>query len=296
MVRLCALGLTVLVLAAGCGISAGPSRQVLSETAVAETLQKGNPVIAEVGADIPAARHQGSRKVIYKGTLELTVEDFPAAEQQLRAIIEKSSAFIDELTEDRRSGSPRFAKWVVRVPAEGVQTFLDQVSELGNTQHRGLSADDVTEEFVDLAARTKSKRQLESRLLELVASKAVDIKDLASLESELARVREEIERMEGRVRYLTDKVEMSTITISMSQEQRYAAPAPPPPPPTFAMRISQVFLQSMTALREIGEGLVLCIVAILPFAVVILLFGCPLGWMVYCLARPRARRANPQIV
>jgi hypothetical protein len=285
-------GLSVLLLfAAGCGAGGAVSHQVASETAMTSVLEKGNPVISDAAADLPVEKSKGSRKVIYKGSLDLVVTDFAEAEKGLHGIITSSGAFIDELNEDRRSGSQRYAKWVVRVPADGVQGFLDQVGSLGVTQYRGLSADDVTEEFVDLAARTKSKRQLESRLLELVAAKAADIKDLASLESELARVREEIERMEGRVRYLSDKVAMSTITITMREEQHYVAPAPPVPP-TFATRVTQVFWQSLTTLRELAEETALCIVAILPFAVVLLVFVCPFAWILY-----RAlRRSQPHVV
>ncbi|MGI8979972.1 MAG: DUF4349 domain-containing protein [Pirellulaceae bacterium] len=294
MSRYHSLGVLFLFLA-GCGAGGGVSNQAVSEAAVTSVLQKGNPAIAAAGAELPAADKQGRRKVIYKGSLDLVVKDFAQAEQGLMSIIEKSQAFIDELTEDRRSGSQRYAKWVVRVPAEGVQKFLDQTAGLGLTQYRGLSADDVTEEFVDLAARTKSKQQLETRLLELVAAKAGDIRDLASLETELARVREEIERMEGRVRYLSDRVAMSTITITMREEQPQA-PYVAPVPPTFATRISQVFFQSLTTLRELGEEFVLCVVAIAPFALVILLLGSPIAWLFYRLARRGPRSVVPQIV
>jgi len=290
----CCLGL-LLLFAIGCGAGSGVSKQVASEAAMATVLQKGNPAIAAAGAEVPVGEKQGPRKVIYKGSLDLVVRDFAEAEQGLKGIIEKSQAFIDELSEDRRAGSQRYAKWVVRVPADGVQNFLDQIGSLGSTQYRGLSADDVTEEFVDLAARMKSKRQLETRLLELVAAKAGDIRDLASLESELARVREEIERMEGRVRYLSDRVAMSTITITMREEAPFVAPAPVTPP-TFAMRISQAFFQSLAALRELAEEFVLCVVAVAPFAIVLLVLASPFVWLIYREARRRARRVTPQII
>jgi hypothetical protein len=285
----------LLLCVAGCGAGSAISKQAASEAAMATVLQKENPEIALTGAVVPTVDKPGPRKVIYKGSLDLVVKDFAEAEQGLKGIIEKSQAFIDELSEDRRAGSQRYAKWVIRVPADSVQKFLDQVALLGMTQSRGLSADDVTEEFVDLAARMKSKRQLEARLLELVAAKPGDIRDLASLESELARVREEIERMEGRVRYLTDRVAMSTITITMREEAPFVAPTPVTLP-TFTSRISQVFFQSLTTLRELAEEFVLCVVAVAPFLVVLLMLICPLFWILYRDAKRRARRANPQIV
>src|SRR3977135_1207588 len=133
MGRYCCLGL-FLLLAAGCGAGGAVSKQAASEVAMAPVLQKGNPAIAAAGAELPAGEKQGPRKVIYKGSLDLVVKDFAEAEQGLKGIIEKSQAFIDELSEDRRAGSQRYAKWVVRVPADGVQKFLDQIGSLGSTQ------------------------------------------------------------------------------------------------------------------------------------------------------------------
>ena len=74
-------------------------------------------------------------------------------------------------------------------------------------------AEDVGEEFTDVTARMTNARRLETRLIDLLATRTGKLKDVLDVEHELARVREEIERYEGRLRYLKAHAALSTLTI-----------------------------------------------------------------------------------
>ena len=91
--------------------------------------------------------------------------------------------------------------------------FLQAVSRLGVPESRHQTAQDVTEEFVDLEARISNKKRLEKRIVELLSSSSGKIKDVIEVERELARVRGEIEQSEGRLRYLTDRTEFTTEVV-----------------------------------------------------------------------------------
>jgi len=71
----------------------------------------------------------------------------------------------------------------------------------------------VGEEFTDVTARMGNARRLEARLIELLATRTGKLKDVLDVEQELARVREQIERYEGRLRYLRAHAALSTLTI-----------------------------------------------------------------------------------
>lgn len=102
----------------------------------------------------------------------------------------------------------------VRVPSESFRNFIDDISEgVQYFDHKDITQDDVTEEFIDLEARLKAKRALEERYIELL-SQAKNVKEMLEVESELSKIREEIEAREGRLNYLKDRVAMSTLTIS----------------------------------------------------------------------------------
>ncbi len=76
-----------------------------------------------------------------------------------------------------------------------------------------VNAEDVGEEFTDVTARMTNARRLETRLIDLLATRTGKLKDVLDVEHELARVREEIERYEGRLRYLRAHAVLSTLTI-----------------------------------------------------------------------------------
>ncbi|NIP80972.1 MAG: DUF4349 domain-containing protein, partial [Gemmatimonadetes bacterium] len=79
------------------------------------------------------------------------------------------------------------------------------------------TAEDVGEEYVDVQAQVANSRRLEQRLLELLAERTGDLDDVLAVERELARVRERIDRQEGRLRYLRDRVSMSTLTVTVHE-------------------------------------------------------------------------------
>ncbi|HWE41226.1 MAG TPA: DUF4349 domain-containing protein, partial [Gemmatimonadaceae bacterium] len=80
-----------------------------------------------------------------------------------------------------------------------------------------VTAEDVGEEFVDVTARMGNARRLEARLVELLATRTGKLEDVLQVERELARVREEIERYEGRIRYLRAQTAMSTMTVNVHE-------------------------------------------------------------------------------
>jgi len=106
-----------------------------------------------------------------------------------------------------------YKNMVVRVPTENFQALLDGISEgIPYFDDRSISQRDVSEEFVDLTARLKAKRELETRYLELL-KQAKNVKEMLEIERELSNIREEIEAKQGRLKYLQNKVSLSTVNI-----------------------------------------------------------------------------------
>ena len=154
---------------------------------------------------------------------------------------------------------------------------------MGVPEQREVKSDDVTEQFVDLEARLKNKQQLEARLLEIVASRTGEIKDIIAVEAELARVREEVERMQGKLRFLADRVALTTVEISAYERRDYR-----PPEATFAGKIAATFSTSVDHLRESAEACVLVVVALAPWLAVLLAILAPLVWYARRLSKRRS--------
>ena len=275
-----------LVAIAGCGAyvasDATPSDSNLdSKLATASAAEKAGLDVTLVSA--PGA--SPARKIIYKATLSLIVEDFGNCEKAIVQMVAAAGGYVSQFREDRTLGDLRGGQWVLRVPVEKFEKVLDGAAKLGVTQRREVQSEDVSEEYVDLSARLKSKQGIETRLLEIVQNNADEVKDILTVETELGRVREEIERVEGRLRYLADRVAMTTITIDAREQRDYV----PPETPTLAAKIAQTFQASIDTLWQAAEAAILLVVAILPFVVVVLVFFVPLILILRWLSRRPSR-------
>ncbi len=112
------------------------------------------------------------------------------------------------------SGRPRSSS---RCPSLRFDELTEGLQPIGRLEFVNVGAEDVSEEFVDLTARVGNGRRLEDRLVELLRTRTGKLQDVLSVERELARVREEIERMEGRLRFLKTSAQLSTLSVSLHE-------------------------------------------------------------------------------
>lgn len=113
----------------------------------------------------------------------------------------------------------RSATLELKIPAPRYDGAVDGLAAIGEVESVNSTSEDVGEEFVDVTARVENARRLEQRLIELLANRTARLADVLAVERELARVRQEIERAEGRLRYLRTRVAMSTLTVVVHEEE-----------------------------------------------------------------------------
>jgi hypothetical protein len=100
----------------------------------------------------------------------------------------------------------------IRVPAGRFDEAVKRIEKIGDVLHRNVSAQDVTEEFADLDVRLRNARAIRDRL-EVLLAKSNKVEESLLIERELGRVAGEIERLEGRMKFLRDRAAYSTITV-----------------------------------------------------------------------------------
>jgi hypothetical protein len=217
-------------------------------------------VAADPVAGMPSSASV-QRRVIYNAELSLVVTDFSTLESELPKLVKQHDGYLADVQVDRTQGESRSGRWQARIPIDRYDSFLDAVSGLGVPESRRQTAQDVTEEFVDLEARIANARRLEERIVELLGKSNDEIKDVIEVERELARVRGEIEQMGGRLRYLTNRTELTTVTISAREVRDYV----PPEAPGFARRAGQAWGNSWLSLARLGESAAIAFVFALPW-------------------------------
>lgn len=217
------------------------------------------------------------RRIIYTAELEIVVPSFDGVPAKMKSLVNSCGGYVSSANLDRLQGERRHASWVVRVPVENYDRFLDEVSQVGVPATRNQNAEDVSEQFVDIEARLSNKRKLESRIQQLLERPNDKIQHVIEVERELGRVREEIERFEGRLRYLRDKTSMTTVTIRINEQLEYQ----PPQAPTFTNRVVSAWSGSTSNFVSFLQNAAVFIAgAIIPFAS---LAAC--AWIAWKLAK-----------
>lgn len=198
-----------------------------------------------------------NRKIIYTASMEIVVEVFDGIEQKISDLVVQHNGFVASANLGRMQGERRSGYWTVRVPTDQFDSFLNAAGDIGVPASRSQTASDVTEEFVDLQARITNKKKLEARIIELLERPDDKIQHVIEVERELARVREEVERMEGRLRFLTDQTSLTTITLNIREERNYV----PPQAPTLGNRVASAWTTSLINCRQFLENAVVFVVA-----------------------------------
>lgn len=152
------------------------------------------------------------RKLIKQGHVSFETESITITRQALLQAVEQHQGYI---AADRAYASPDRTSHtlVVRVPAERFDRLLQEAtSDVEQVDSREITINDVTEEFLDIQARLRTKKELEDRYRELL-KQAAAVVEILEIEKQLGQLRAEIESVEGRMNYLQDQVAMSTLTV-----------------------------------------------------------------------------------
>jgi len=173
----------------------------------------------------------------------------------------------------------------LRLPAAQFDAALSGLNPIGKIESQNVGSEDVTEQFVDMTARMTNAKRLEERLINLLANRTGKLEEVLAVERELARVREEIERYEGRLRYLRTRAAVSTLSINLHE------PYPITEGPRGSNPVAEAFKRAWRNFIRLLANTIASLGVIIPVALVVLM----LGWILrrYGLL-PRFRRVRDE--
>jgi len=165
----------------------------------------------------PPANAASNAMVIRTGTATIKVDSLEPAVVRLRALAVSVGGYVGNTSMQTGTDQLRSATVEIKVPAARWGQLVTGLKPIGTLESVEENAEDVGEEFVDVQARVANAKRLEARLIDLLANRTGKLSDALQVERELARVREEIERYEGRIRYLQTQAAMSTMTVTVHE-------------------------------------------------------------------------------
>jgi hypothetical protein len=235
--------------------------------------------VEDGAAAVPAPT---ARKLIRTGNAGLEVKAVPEAVAQVKAWVAEAGGYVGDESEAEDGYGVKTAYLTCRVPAEKLDALVARLKELGEVEHVQLSAQDITEQYFDLEIRLSNQKRLEARLLELLERRTNELSDLLEIEREAARVRGEIEQLEGRKRFWDNQVSLSTLQVELHE-----------PRPAIAGTEGGAWRTLLDSFRRFGNNFVFSIAGIIAVAGGLIPVLVVLGlvvWLIVAFFQRRRRR------
>jgi len=188
---------------------------VMARRAVAGTAVAHSDV--SLGMPIPSIDPTGAMLVRH-GQASIEVKGVDDALTRMRQTAAQFGGFVANTALRTGEDEERSATLQLRVPSAQFDGAVAALSQLGKVESVNVSAEDVGEEYVDLGARLANARRVEARLAELLATRTGKLSDVLTVEQELARVRQEAERYEARMRWLERRATLSSLDVSIHEK------------------------------------------------------------------------------
>ena len=163
------------------------------------------------------------RKIVRTGSMTLEVEDIAEAMDEIAEMADEFNGYV--VSSHKYEYEQRVSGHItIRVPSERFEEALARLRQLAAAvPYETTTARDVTEEYVDLEAQLSNLSATEAQYLALL-ERAENVEEMLMVQRELSNVREKIERIEGRMRYLEQTSEMSLIEVNLQETEGLAEP------------------------------------------------------------------------
>ncbi|MEH7238835.1 DUF4349 domain-containing protein [Bacillus sp. JJ1562] len=161
---------------------------------------------------------ENDRMFIYNANLSIQVKEFRSVEAEIQQkAIDLGGYVVESSTYDNGTESIN-GTIIIKIPQSHFQPYINDIDKNSiKVVEKSISGNDVTEEFVDLESRLKAKEAVEKRLLTLM-DQAEKTEDLLKISNDLAKVQEEKEQILGRMNFLKNNVDYSTVTIHLEEQ------------------------------------------------------------------------------
>ena len=278
----------LLSLLTGCGQKNEASMDMY-DMARSETYAVNQDMVTGLGATYSAKQASAAielpqnRKWVITMSLSTETGDMDTALEAISARIQEMEGYVESQNISGGSAGSarrRTASLTIRVPADQVDGFVEEVSGLTNLVSSSRNVRDITLTYSDTEGRVKALETEQTRLLELM-EQAENMSDLLEIEARLTEVRYQLESYASTLRLYDNQVDYATVSLYITEVEKYT----PVEEPGFFERITGGLAESIV---NLGETIVECIVWLIVNLPYLIILGL-LGWGVAAIGK-RIRR------
>ncbi len=232
----------------------------------------------------------GGTKIIRTVTITITTTDFDAVRAAIDRTLRDVSGFVGEIRSSSAQNAARSLHATLRVPAARLDDAVRSLRTLGSVTGEVQSGDDVTERVVDIEARLANGRNTEKRLGEVLRNRTGDVSDVLAVEREIARVREEIERLDGERTNLERRVAYATVTLEVTESRQATLDTGPVP---LSTRLRNAAVDGLrTAFESASAALLWTLRAGPPLLLWLAILWWPVRWLLRVVEIRRLKRSG----
>lgn len=202
-----------------------------------------------------------SKKIIKNGEISIQVGDVKKAQQQLGDILKKNKAYIQKEEYQNKDTAEKISL-VIRVPHQEFDELINSFSDgIGSITSKNISTNDVTEEYTDVSIRLANKKIYLEKYRNMLKT-AATTKDILEIQENIRELEDEIDTSEGRLRFIDDRVDFSTLHLDLYKEKVRSSA-------TSKIGFGSRFADSLTEGWNTFVGFSLGLIALWPFLLII---------------------------
>ncbi len=223
------------------------------------------------------------QKIVKTGSLDMLVENVSEAVEEMGSLAVQRGGFVQSSNVSEGGNGVYYGEVVVRVPVEAFESAMADLRSLATlVRSESANGQDVTEHYTDLEARLRNAEAQEKTYLDIL-KQAKNVEDILSVQERLGSIREQIETLKGRIRYLANTTSFSTISLTVSEEPVVRAPTKEFRPVTI---VKAAFQTLVVVGQQAVAGMIWLVIVwggiLLPISFV--------TWLIYRVWKRRARR------
>ena len=267
------------------------------EDATLSNISAANRKSASAGNGSARVILTADRLMVYTVDTALTVHDYAESAAKIRTALAAAEGY-EESSYTSSGGVYRFT---LRVPTVKLNDFLDAIAESGTVEEQTLTGEDITDRYID-AQNERDALLQKKAAFEALAAQAATFDEQLKIQEKILDVAREIDYYNDKISDYKKAGDYSTVHITLYEEGTYEEP-------TFWDHLGEVFFGSGRSIGSVFGGILIAIVAVLPYAALLAaLFGVyvlikfivcrirkkPFTLFASCRARRAARKARKE--
>lgn len=210
-----------------------------------------------------------SRMLIKTGQLALVVKDMDGAFSAIGALARKKGGDILNSSSNNYNGASPTGFVVLQVPVKEFEPTMIELKKLGKVESESTQGEDVTAEYVDLDSQLRNLQATEAQFLEIM-KRAVKVSDVLEVQNQLSNVRGQIQSIQGRMKYYSQKAALSTINVQLSLDPAERPIVEPQAPEWSPFATAKDAVRDLrNAVKSLVDGLITFGIFYIPFIAVI---------------------------